>query len=119
MNPIARARGWRSPLHALVMTALLLSAQALGLAHRAAHGGHSSTQAHASAWLDGHKAGTADCRLIDQLGHADLGLGPHVDPPGLPTPAAASAVHVAVLLGATPALGYSARGPPQLSRSTT
>ncbi len=103
-----------SPLHAVVLAALLLAAQGLGLAHRALHGGGTQGQV-TSAWLDQHEAGSADCRLIDQLGHADLAFGKQAFPPCLPTPAAASAARVQPLPRATPAAAYSARAPPALT----
>jgi hypothetical protein len=95
-----------------MLAALLLAAQGLGLAHRALHGGSAQGQV-ASAWLDEHEAGSADCRLIDQLGHADLAVGTQALAPCLPTAAAAPAARVGAVLPATPALAYSARAPPQ------
>lgn len=79
------------PLQAWLLAALLLLAQGWGLAHRVAHApglgragvadaapgrvhgqvdGHAHAQA-AVSWATGHEAGTAECRLIDQLAHAD------------------------------------------------
>ncbi len=79
------------PLQAWLLAALLLLAQGWGLAHRVAHApglGHAgvahaapgrvqgpvSDHAHVQAavsWAAGHEADTAECRLIDQLAHAD------------------------------------------------
>jgi hypothetical protein len=112
MNPLARARRWMQPLHALVLAALLLAAQGLGLAHHVVHG-HGGASAHATVWLDGHGDGSADCRLIDQLGHADLAFGTPATPPGAPVGAAAHAGCIAPPWGRTPSLAYRARAPPQ------
>ncbi len=66
------------PLQAWLLALLLLAAQALGLAHRIQHapgpGAAPAAAAVAAApasWADGHDAGGAECRLIDQLAHAD------------------------------------------------
>jgi len=65
---------------------LLLLAQALGLAHGVSHGllgagvpahgeaceSHGDGQpGHHALWAGSHEAGDVQCRLIDQLGHAD------------------------------------------------
>ena len=111
MNPLAQARRWMRPLHALVFAALLLAAQGLGLAHHAVHGhGGSAAQA---AWLDGHEDGSADCRLIDQLGHADLAFGAPASLPGVPLAHAAPAACASTGLRRLPAPAYHARAPPQ------
>ena len=87
------------PLHAWLLAALLLAAQALGLAHRVAHAPglpaapaqatvfavadvHAHADAEASAHAQ-HEAGSADCRLIDQLAHADALCGDASLPPAL------------------------------------
>ncbi len=112
MDPIARSRaGWR-PLHALLLAALLLAAQALGLAHRTLHHGAVDEAAHATAWLDGHDDGSSSCRLVDQLGHADLALAHAAAAPLLPPAACTVAPGVRQALPSTPAAGYKARGPP-------
>lgn len=112
MNPLAHARRWMQPLQALVLAALLLAAQGLGLAHHAVHG-HGGEAAHAAAWLDGHDDGSADCRLIDQLGHADLAFGATPAVVGVPAGAAAPANGAAASQGQAPSLAYQARAPPQ------
>ena len=66
-------------LQAWLLAALLLVAQGLGLAHRVGHApglGQISSTATASGWSADHKAGSADCRLVDQLTHADALCGP-------------------------------------------
>ncbi len=110
-----------TPARALLLAALLLLAQAAGLAHRVAHGGSplpASTVALAGAatahghGLGDHEQAGAECRLFDQLlGHADvlpsaawsgLALGCTASPGiALPAPAVAG-----------PAAAYQARAPP-------
>lgn len=113
MNPVAQARRWMRPLHALLLAALLLAAQGLGLAHHVAHGQSGPATAHAGPWLDGHDEGSADCRLIDQLGHADLAFGALAALPqaaaATPTPAGCSRSAQPL----APARPYQARAPPQ------
>jgi hypothetical protein len=106
------------PLQAFVLVALLLAAQGLGLAHHVLHG-QSGQGGHAQAavWLDGHDDGSADCRLIDQLGHADLALGTQALPPGLPTCSSAPAVRADRVLRAAPAPAYQARAPPRVTNA--
>jgi hypothetical protein len=96
----------------------MLLAQMLGLAHRVAHG--SALQVRASAepeWrvsLFGAHHDAADCRIFDQLSHADAPgvdlaqASARVEPqaPALP----ASRAEAAAALDA-----YLARGPPALS----
>jgi hypothetical protein len=66
-----------TPARALLLAALLLLAQAAGLAHRVAHGGLPvvAQQAAAGATGDGfgwHSQAGGECRLFDQLlGHGD------------------------------------------------
>ena len=102
---------WR----AWLLAALLLAAQAAGLAHRVSHAvGHAMGQgavATASGWS--HEQGSADCKLVDQLVHADALCGasaaalparllgvPNIVDAAQPAPAATTAV-------------YLARGPPR------
>ncbi len=108
------------------MAAVLLLAQAAGLAHRVAHGGAlpaqvaalaatGAAQPHAHAdghGISGHEQAGAECRLFDQLlGHADLlptsvllGAVAH----GTQAPAAAPQASP----GSAPAAAYQARAPP-------
>lgn len=117
------------PVQAWLLAALLLVAQGLGLAHRVAHapglgqaGVSASARAHfhghaqagaPAAWADGHEADTADCRLIDQLAHAD-GLSAA---DGATAPAPQSSVVAAAACAAAPSAGsasaYLARAPPR------
>lgn len=101
-------------VQAWLLAGLLLAAQALGLAHRVAHGGGAATPAvSAKAFVDGHEAGSAECRLVDQLAQGDLLCGSAAALP-LPLfarstpPAAAPASLPARLAGA-----YQARAPPR------
>lgn len=112
MNPLAHARRWMQPLHALLLAALLLFAQGQGLAHHVVHG-QGSSAAHTPEWLDGHEEGSAECRLVDQLGHADLALGTAASLPAVPVAEAAPAAQPAPAPGCTLALAYRARAPPQ------
>lgn len=127
------------PLHAWLLAVLLLAAQALGLAHRVAHApglpaavsaqaaafAAAHVHAHADVNADAasaaaatasahgqHEAGGADCRLIDQLAHADaLCGGDGLPPPLLRTSTIGTWADVPALpLGS--AAAYLARGPP-------
>ena len=105
---------WLAPtlLRAWMLAALLLAAQAAGLAHRVAHapGLPGAVQVKAGAW---HEAGTADCRLIDQLAHADALCTPAPALPALPVVAEATqALPQRTLAAAAPA-AYLARAPPR------
>lgn len=113
MRPQAARRRLLLPL----LAAALLWLQALGLWHHVVHGaaGHgdlavAAADAHDHAFA-GHDEGDPQCRLYDQLAHADLAFG------------SASAVPVLAVRGepmaATPAgrlapqaAGFLARGPP-------
>ncbi len=120
--------GWQ----AWLLAALLLAAQALGLAHRIEHGpghsaGHSAGQQavlglapvgaalpdHGEAAAGEHQAGDAQCRLVDQLGHADALCAAAWDAPALgPVPGQVPAPAARVALLPQPA-AYQARAPPQ------
>lgn len=120
MNPIAQARRWRLPLHAWLLASLLLLAQGLGLAHGMAHGLELGSQhpvvvahAHDSAWDHDHEAGSAECRLVDQLGHADGLSGVWVLPVDVLVSAAAPAAAGQSTPRPTPAASYRARAPPR------
>ena len=99
-------------LPALWLVALLLLAQAQGLAHRIEHALPASHGDELVATSAGHEAGGAECRLIDQHGLGD-GL---CDPWPLPAPVerptswASTRAVVAVALPAPAA--YLARAPP-------
>ena len=121
------------PLHAWLLAALLLAAQALGLAHRVAHApglpgpvvahamafsaagphahshGRADDHAHAHAH---HEAGSPDCQLIDQLAHADALCGSTSLSPALPRGGAIGAAAAVPVLPHGSAAAYLARGPP-------
>lgn len=101
--------------HLPLLLAALLCVQTLGLVHRVLHA--RAVPAVASAEADfGHAAGDADCRILDQLAHADLAFGLAVPvvvasrplPPATRLPAGRLAAQ---------ASGYLARGPPPSVRT--
>ena len=106
-------------LRAWLLATLLLAAQAAGLAHRVLHapGGPTGAGAaqgmSAASWGGTHEPGSADCRLVDQLAHADLLCGAaaalHLPPPA----AAAVAAVLPQALPARPVAAYLARAPPR------
>jgi len=102
-------------LQAWLLAGLLLAAQALGLAHRVAHGGGAGavTVSATQAFAGDHEAGSAECRLVDQLAQGDLLCG---DAPLLALPLVVQAAlppAPAQSLPATPAAAYQARAPPR------
>lgn len=104
----------RRPLAGLLVCALLL-AQMLGLLHRVQHAGglplaaRAETGWHASLFDTHHDA--SDCRLFDQLSHADA--PGFVLAPMLPAPVhTAPAVAPAPTEPAPQRCVYFARGPP-------
>jgi hypothetical protein len=109
---------------ALLLAALLLVAQAAGLAHRVAHGlpAHAQDGSHATVnpvadhWghapADAHGGVSSDCRLYDQLlGHADALLA-SLPPAPLPVAAPRTAVPELAAFGRANAAAYQARAPP-------
>jgi hypothetical protein len=115
-------------MRAWLLAVLLLSAQAVGLAHRVNHTLQPGSFARTAAQLQQlqpsqklklagfggeHQAGSADCRLIDQLTHVDaLCAGPAVVA-ALLQPAERSAVPQASAPHAAAAAPYLARAPPR------
>lgn len=111
-----------------MLAGLLLAAQALGLAHRIEHApGHPAGQqavlglasvgaglhSHGEPAAGEHQAGDAQCRLVDQLGHADALCAAAWDAPALgPVPGQAPSPAARVALLPQPA-AYQARAPPQ------
>lgn len=110
-----------------MMAAALLWLQALGLWHEvvhghAAHGGaaaafvgghgpHDHHQDHEHHAFAGHDEGDPQCRLFDQLAHADIAFA---SPAALPARAAQGGPASATPAGrlAPQAAGFLARGPP-------
>lgn len=97
-------------LRAWLLALLLLAAQAAGIAHRVAHA-PGLAPVHA-AWVDGHESGAADCRLVDQLAHADVLCGAAPAPPLALRVAQAATAPLPQALPAGTAAVYLARGPP-------
>lgn len=103
-------------------------AQVLGLAHgtlhapgletlvaqaaAAPHDDHGHEHAHGHGLFDGHAAGDAECRLLDQAGHAD---GLRLATFALPPHGAAQAPAAVPARPAEPAFvaAYAARAPPR------
>jgi hypothetical protein len=100
-------------LHATLLALLLLAAQAAGLAHRVAHAPGTATAAAQQAWAPDHEHGSAECRLVDQLAHADLLCGGA--PPATVVLRHATAAPAPALrsIAAGPAAAYLARAPPR------
>lgn len=94
--------------HAWLLALLLLLAQGVGHAHRVLHA--PGIQA---GWAQNHEAGGADCRLIDQLAHADvLCSGAASAPAVLPAVEAAAPLPPPQWAAGAPA-AYLARAPPR------
>jgi hypothetical protein len=68
-------------------------------------------QAHADPWHD-HEAGSAECRLVDQLAHADLCSAAPVQPPLAPAGERWAMPGAAAEPPARGCAHYLARGPP-------
>ena len=101
-----------TPLHAWLLAALLL-AQATGLAHRIAHATPAGGTTAQAVWQADHQSGSADCRLIDQLSHADALCSGAPDPAPLFQPAPTVLALAAEALRARAAPQHPARGPPR------
>ncbi len=100
-------------LHATLLALLLLAAQAAGLAHRIAHAPGAASTAAYKHWSPEHEQGSADCRLIDQLAHAD-GLCGDASPTTAAAPADTPAPVPALrFVAAGAAAAYLARAPPR------
>jgi hypothetical protein len=118
----------------LVLVLAMLLAQALGLMHQTLHGPASRValvpEAELGAWLPphdcdepgahgpashvqafGHEAGSAECRLFDQIGQ-DWALATPWAPPAAPPAAPPWARGRPAPTLAAQAAGYLARGPP-------
>lgn len=112
--PRRRALAW-------ALACALLLAQVLGLAHGVRHApglaaavalADRADASPADAAHGDHRAGDAECRLLDQLAHADALLPPSlVLPP--PPPTTAVVAHAPVVRAAAFATAYQARAPPR------
>ncbi len=122
------------PMQAWLLAGLLLLAQGLGLAHRVAHApglaqagmagsavahvhgparGPDQAPAQASVLAAaGHEADTAECRLIDQLAHADGLCDAAWAHAGAPQATDLATAVAAATPRAGPASAYLARAPP-------
>lgn len=124
MSPTRGAR-WRA-LWAWALASLLLF-QGLGLTHRVLHAGlgggvpaleqtATASSADAGKTWDGptfsHEAGSADCRLLDQLAQG-LGLGTDAPVAVVLASLAAEPAYRAVLAVLAPQWRQAARGPPR------
>lgn len=101
--------------HALAwaLACALVLAQAFGLAHGVVHApGLAAASVAADGHFDGHHAGDAECRLLDQLAHADALLLPAAVLPPLP-PAPAEAARQPAGPATAFAAAYLARAPPR------
>lgn len=114
LRPATRAR--LLPL----LAAALLWLQALGLWHHVVHGGagpgdrpvaSATVHDHHDRHFGDHEDGDAQCRLYDQLAHADLAFGEAGATPVL-APRGMSAAAVPAGRLAPQAAGFLARGPP-------
>jgi hypothetical protein len=106
-----------TPLRAWLLALVLVLAQTAGLAHRVAHTVAPGSVKAQSVWSAEHKAGTADCRLLDQLTHADALCAPVLA--ALPEPVLGQerlAAPTGLVRPAAPAV-YQARAPPLDSRA--
>ena len=107
-----------TPWRAALLCLALLLAQGLGQAHVLLHApgpaAPTTSSSHDGDWIGGsHEAGGSDCRLIDQLSHADLLWAPSpVVPARLPMLVLLVPMVPAVLARAA-AAPYLARAPPQ------
>lgn len=99
-------------LPALCLVALLLLAQALGLAHRIEHAVPASAGDAHSTLLPDHEAGDADCRLVDQLGLGDGLCGSQAVQAAAPPRTPWAAPCAAGLARRTALVAYEARAPP-------
>ncbi len=92
---------------------LLLVSQATGLAHRIAHATPAGGTTAQAVWKADHLPGSADCRLVDQLTHADaLCSGAPAAAP-LQPPADTAVALAAEAVRARPTPQHLARGPPR------
>ena len=82
-------------------------------AHHATHHAAHPSGHHAAHHADPHQPGSADCRLIDQLAHADALCAGDATPGALPPPRTAASALDAPHGLASPFALYLARAPPR------
>jgi len=110
------------PLHlrqalALLLVGALLLTQALGLLHRVLHAegsGHATPDHGRLEAQFAHDAGGADCKIFDQLSHAD-GVGMAAIEADAMPPAQPTAPALRTPKAAAQAIGHRARGPPRMA----
>jgi hypothetical protein len=106
-----------TPWRAWLLALLLLGAQWAGLSHRVSHTTAPALAAVQAPASGDHQPGTADCRLIDQLAHADALCGPPLTPQAvLQLAGSLPAQPVLSQQAPAPAL-YQARAPPAFERA--
>jgi hypothetical protein len=88
------------------------AAQGFAPAFHVAHHDHDHDHSPGLSLADGHEAGGAECRLVDQLGHADLLWSAQVPAGQLQHRGPAPQTGAAAPRAAAPAAGYQARAPP-------
>ncbi|MBK1613236.1 hypothetical protein CKO44_07090 [Rubrivivax gelatinosus] len=107
---------------AFALVLALLTAQWLGLAHTVLHAGGTNAATVAAAAADGprggleslfagHGKGSGDCRLYDQLGHAEP-IPPAAVVTAALLPCPPQALPYAARLALAEGAPYAARGPP-------
>lgn len=104
---------------AWLLAALLLAAQAAGLAHRISHGGHAGAARLAALQAAGpegaasHDEGSAQCRLVDQLTHADALCGGELTAAPARVAQGAGPARIEGRLAEGAPAAYLARAPPR------
>lgn len=101
-----------TPLRVWLLALLLLVSQGAGLAHRIAHASSAGGATAQTVWKADHQPGSADCRLVDQLTHADVLCGATLAAAPLRLPADTAVALAAEAVRAQPAPQHPARGPP-------
>ena len=112
MTALRTAHPLMSPLRVWLLAMLLLVSQATGLAHRIAHATPAGGTTAQAVWKADHLAGSADCRLVDQLTHADALCSGALAAVPLRLPADTAVALAADAVRARPAPLHPARGPP-------
>jgi hypothetical protein len=101
-----------TPLRAWLLAMLLLVSQVTGLAHRIAHAATAGGTTAQAVWQADHQPGSADCRLVDQLTHADVLCSGTPAAASLLLPADTAVALVGEAVRGQPAPQHPARGPP-------
>jgi hypothetical protein len=91
---------------------LLLVSQSAGLAHRIAHATPAGGATAKAVWQADHQPGSAECRLVDQLTHAEALCDGAPAAALLPSPAETALALAARVVRARPGPPHLARGPP-------